>query len=132
MKKYPYVEILPVVRYQYAVCFTLKQLQQLSPRSSEFMTPDSSGCVRICHGGSSIMCVDLTQVRSTAELINTLAHESTHIWQAICEYIGEEAPGDETSAYHIGHITQKAYEWYEDHMKKTKKEEEKTSDKDTD
>lgn len=131
MKKYPYTETLQVIRYTYAVCFTLKQLQHLNPLATELLPPGCSGCVHIWHNGNSIMCIDLDEIKSTGDLINTLAHESTHIWQAICEDIGEEYPGDETSAYHIGHITQKAYEWYEDHMKKTQKEEEKTSGKNT-
>lgn len=132
MKKYPYAEILPVFGYQFAVCFTLKQLQQLNPLEHEFLPDNCCACVDSRYHKSSIMCVDLACAKSTGDLINSLAHESTHIWQAICKSIGEETPGDETAAYHIGHITQKAYEWYEDYMKKTKKEEEKTSGKDTD
>jgi len=131
MKKYPYAETLPVFGYQYAVCFDLKQLKRLNPLENEFLPDNCCACVCKYHK-SAIMCVDVDRVKSTGDLINSLAHESTHVWQMICEDIGEEYPGDETAAYHIGHITQKAYEWYEDHMKKTKKEEEKTSGKDTD
>ena len=41
-----------------------------------------------------------------------LAHEATHIWQAIKETMGEEAPGHEMEAYAIQSITTKLLHAY--------------------
>ena len=36
-------------------------------------------------------------------LVDTLIHESVHVFQQAMEYVGDE-PGSESEAYHIGHI----------------------------
>ena len=47
-------------------------------------------------------------------------HESVHIWQNICEHIGEHIPGTELEAYHIQNIWHELvhlYGIYEDERK---------------
>ena len=39
------------------------------------------------------------------EMLDTVVHESTHVFQHIMEWVGEEAPGKETEAYSIGQIS---------------------------
>jgi hypothetical protein len=126
MKKYPYTETLPVFNFGYAACFTLNQLQMIDETARELIPSGAVACVRTLTNGAAVLCMDTAQVESPADLINTLAHEATHIWQQMKEVIGEECPGIETEAYHIGHITQKSYEWYQAHMKKTNKKAKKT------
>lgn len=41
----------------------------------------------------------------TAVLVGLLTHEATHVFQHICEYIGEDSPSDEFEAYSIETIT---------------------------
>lgn len=40
-----------------------------------------------------------------AEGILTLVHEAVHVWQYVCEAIGERSPGIETEAYTIEHFS---------------------------
>lgn len=42
----------------------------------------------------------------------SLVHEAVHIWQALCEYIGEENPSKEFEAYTIQNITQRLFDAY--------------------
>lgn len=37
--------------------------------------------------------------------VDTVVHESTHVFQNIMEYVGEDSPGNETEAYAIGLIS---------------------------
>lgn len=48
------------------------------------------------------------------EIAGVLAHESMHMWQAICEVSGEHRPGIETEAYMI----QAMVEWAWKHVMK--------------
>lgn len=38
------------------------------------------------------------------DTLDTIIHESVHIWQALCEYMQEEKAGDEVEAYAIAYI----------------------------
>jgi hypothetical protein len=122
--KYPYVESFPVFDFQIAACFTLKQLQKISPLETQFL---DDGCLgmAISTPQGAIICVD-TAVTSELELIMIIAHESTHAWQFLRDQIAEENPSMEFEAYHVGYITMKVYEWYQAHMKKTNKKAKKT------
>jgi hypothetical protein len=46
----------------------------------------------------------ITPGRPHWETIDTLVHESVHVFQKTMEYIGEKEIGDEVEAYHIGSI----------------------------
>lgn len=43
--------------------------------------------------------------RNTTDMVMTLMHEAVHVWQFVCEKLGETAPGREMEAYGIEHIT---------------------------
>ena len=43
--------------------------------------------------------------KSVPVICGYLAHEATHIWQFVCDYIGEKEPSREFEAYMIQHIT---------------------------
>lgn len=49
-----------------------------------------------------IVCIDLGEVRDTADLVDTCAHEARHIEAKFFETINEHCPGEETSALVIG------------------------------
>lgn len=53
---------------------------------------------------------------SRVEIAGILAHEATHVWQFICEHIGEDSPGLEIEAYAIQAIFQGLYQGWLDTM----------------
>lgn len=50
----------------------------------------------------SIVCVDPTQ--SPFDIISTIIHESAHVWQNHCHFLGDSVMGRETEAYGIQSI----------------------------
>lgn len=50
--------------------------------------------------------------RDATELLLTIVHEAVHVWQFICQHIGETAPGIEMEAYGIEEITRGLIEAY--------------------
>lgn len=50
--------------------------------------------------------------RSGVTIAGMLVHEAVHIWQAWCEWCGEENPGDETEAYFIQRVSQELMNEY--------------------
>jgi hypothetical protein len=42
---------------------------------------------------------------SVDDKLDTIIHESVHVFQKLCEYIGEDAPSSEFQAYTIAHIS---------------------------
>lgn len=44
------------------------------------------------------------QVTKHPDILFTILHESVHVWQAICKYMGEDNPGIEAEAYTIEYI----------------------------
>ena len=55
-----------------------------------------------------VVCIDSEEAkkRSHSQVAALLAHEATHVWQAICENMGEDSPGKEIEAYAIQWMTQ--------------------------
>jgi len=51
-----------------------------------------------------VVCLDITRKQPDEKYIATLIHESVHVWQEFCEYIGEEKPSAEFEAYSIEQI----------------------------
>ena len=43
--------------------------------------------------------------RDAHEVIMTIVHEAVHVWQFICQHIGEDSPGIEMEAYGIEQIS---------------------------
>lgn len=57
-------------------------------------------------GPAAVVCLGDMSERSTAEVAGLLAHEATHIWQSVREYLGEDEPSSEFEAYSVQSITQ--------------------------
>lgn len=64
------------------------------------------------HSSIILVTVGRGSERDAMEVISTLVHEAVHVWQFICEVIGEENPGIETEAYSIQHITEMLIDAY--------------------
>jgi len=63
-----------------------------------------------------VVCIDAEKAkeRSAPQIAALLAHEATHMWQAVCENMGESAPGREIEAYSIQWMTQVMLEHLEE------------------
>lgn len=76
---------------------------------SDSDAPDAEAEVQYYNGGSLIIvCFGphvLSQEQLGTEAILTITHEAVHIFQRVCEFLGEEAPGREVEAYAIENIT---------------------------
>ena len=59
---------------------------------------------------TSIVCMGSTKGRKLVEIVGLLAHEATHLWQAIRDHIGEHSPSIEFEAYSVQCITQQLIE----------------------
>lgn len=64
--------------------------------------------------GHAVILVTLhkSSERDAMEVISTIIHESVHVWQFICQMIGEKSPGIETEAYMIQNIAEQLIEAY--------------------
>jgi hypothetical protein len=69
-------------------------------------TNDKTGCSTI------LVCVGNGAERDALEVILTLLHEAVHVWQFVCQTIGEHHPGIEMEAYGIEGITRGLIEAY--------------------
>jgi hypothetical protein len=58
---------------------------------------------------SAIVCLGPTKNRSGIEVCGLLTHEAVHIWQAICDELGERNPSPEFEAYSIQAISQELW-----------------------
>lgn len=58
------------------------------------------------YGTCKIVCVEPQPNRTADQIVGLLAHEATHLWQAVVEELGEVDPSPEFEAYSIQHFTQ--------------------------
>lgn len=70
------------------------------------MTNDKTGQAVI------IVCVFPSVECDALDVIMTLVHEAVHVWQFLCEKIGETEPGIEMEAYGIENIARGLVEAY--------------------
>lgn len=78
------------------------------------------------HNGRRVALVclnaELSAKHTPIQVAGLLIHEGVHIWQDICEYMGEDAPSIEFEAYSIQWITQELMEaWVEMTVKNRKR-----------
>jgi hypothetical protein len=62
--------------------------------------------------GVILVCVFPRAECDALEVIMTLVHEAVHVWQFLCEQIGEKEPGIEMEAYAIENIARGLVEAY--------------------
>jgi len=55
-----------------------------------------------------VVCIDASKAKkyTQIQIHSLLTHEAVHVWQALCDSMGEEAPGREVEAYSIQWMTQ--------------------------
>ncbi|SMF65825.1 hypothetical protein SAMN02982989_3410 [Xaviernesmea oryzae] len=59
-----------------------------------------------------IVVVHADAQRDALEVIMTIVHEAVHVWQFLCQHIGEKSPGIEMEAYGIENIARGLIEAY--------------------
>lgn len=103
--------------YYMAVCLTeeafRRVLRKLDVPREQWMpwirTPQSHAT---CHFLESpgkqcvVVCMQDWQGRNPIEVTGLLVHEAVHIWQAVCDFIGEHSPSAEFEAYSVQAIAQ--------------------------
>lgn len=95
---------------------TPKQLGKVGARGGP-PDLDNRGCAgmtfsQVCGTAHHVVVyVDAIHHLTAGGLVNTCAHEASHVADAVFEHIEEEAPGAETRAYLVGWVTQ----WLIDH-----------------
>jgi hypothetical protein len=86
----------------------VRTLRQLSVRANGSWV--SSGANATTHqfsregGLACVVCLAKTEGRSGVEIAGILVHEAVHIWQAWCEFYGEDTPGAEQEAYAVQYL----------------------------
>ena len=69
----------------------------------------------------AIICLDGKEKKTSNETVGLLIHEAVHVWQAVCDNIGEEKPSKEFEAYSIQYISQRLITAYSDIKAKEKR-----------
>lgn len=95
--------------YQYFLATDWKLFKAITNKAgiydNEYMMQNAlATCITYDDYGLAIICLKEGIELTTIEAYSLLVHEAVHLWQAHCEYIGEEKPGDEIEAYAIQKI----------------------------
>lgn len=104
------------------LCLTEKEFlavnKHLGEKSVPLWLPKNCGAVTHTYESNKdltcIICLDRNEAlkRDLHEVCGLLAHEATHVWQNLCESIGEKEPSREFEAYSIQMISQRLIEEY--------------------
>ena len=71
-----------------------------------------AACITYSEEGLAVICLREGIEASREEIYGLLVHEAVHLWQAHCNYIGEDEPGAETEAYAIQRIASELMKEY--------------------
>lgn len=91
-----------------------KEMKRLGVTNAPY--PTTAGSVTHFDNKFRAECLIVTVAphnRPALRVIGILAHEAAHVWQSICEAIGEREPSKEFEAYSIQAITQELIAAYE-------------------
>ena len=75
--------------------------------------PKLDACVIVMEKGSKLSCIVCLKDIEGQHYISVMAmvvHESVHVFQNMCEKMGEDSPSEEFEAYSIQNITQTLFE----------------------
>lgn len=93
--------------YRYAFCPNAKAWAETTKRHPDRPRyPESAGCTSMYRDTENKMsCAVVTVLdREPQAAVALLAHEAMHVWQDICETLGENRPSSELEAYAIQNI----------------------------
>jgi hypothetical protein len=78
-------------------------------------TSRQTACVHTWEDGAKLMCIVCLKVPAGYDAIDvacTLVHESVHVFQRLCDSIGESSPSREFEAYSIERIAERLMREY--------------------
>ena len=117
--------------YCYGLCLTEKEfhkeLKKLKvplhsyPEHTKYSDGASTHYLEKGGGRVAIVCLGNTKGYTKEQVYALIAHEAVHIWQAICDELGEDTPSAEFEAYSLQQITQNLLESYREQTMKKKK-----------
>lgn len=84
---------------------------------ARWLAPTSTACVHYWEQGAKTICVvclspDATTDFDPITVASMLVHEAVHVFQYLCESIGEKSPGIEFEAYSIQRISEQLLREY--------------------
>ncbi len=95
-----------------ALCLTpatfAKACKHLKVPACDFVSPGKDATVHFySQKGNTVALVCLNPGKDVSANIGLLVHEAVHVWQQLCEDMGEGKPGDEVEAYAIQAISER-------------------------
>jgi len=95
----------------YGLCVSEADYKALDPEGFFLSPQNAAETKQVTLQGTQhiVVCIRPTDARTD---IDTLVHEAVHVFQHICEYVGEEIPGEEQEAYGIEAIFSNLYTQY--------------------
>lgn len=95
-------------------------------KRADFMpNPQADACVHYFKKADgrecAIVCMRDASKRTPIEIAGLLVHEAVHIFQAVCENVGEKYPSSEFEAYSVQWISMELMVRYEEQTKSSKK-----------
>ena len=123
MEAHKYSAFLPVFGYTFYAYFDRESFKHFEGEDA-FVRVGSHGHVWLHSNYRGVISIQSDSGYSTAKIAGLIAHESTHVWQHICELIGEGKSSEEMEAYHIQYITETVMEWHADYMENQQQESE--------
>lgn len=72
----------------------------------EMPPPNCAGAVLVTSDDNIVVYLDDKILDDPAEVVDTIVHESVHVWQAVRDAIGEAEPAREQEAYTIAKIVE--------------------------
>lgn len=80
-----------------------------------WLIPDQAACVHVWECDGSLVCVvcmDPPEDFDGIDIAALLTHEAVHVFQRLCDFIGETHPSREFEAYSIEHIAERLMREY--------------------
>lgn len=117
--------------YSYGLCLSEKEfhkeLRKLKvpihsyPAHTKYAGGASTHYLECGDDKVAIVCIGDVATGTKGQIHALIAHEAVHVWQVICEELGETSPSMEFEAYSIQQITQNLLESYQAQTMKKKK-----------
>ena len=117
--------------YCYGLCLTEKEfhkeLRKLGvplhsfPEHTKYASGASTHYLESGDDKVAIVCLGNTRGYTKEQIHALIAHEAVHVWQAICDELGETSPSIEFEAYSLQQITQNLLTSYRYQTTKKKK-----------
>lgn len=102
-------------RFYFGFCPSPKvyeaEMQRLGVPAHDRRYPTTAGaCTYLTNNDGKLTCIvtlmDTVDTCNTIQIVGVVAHEAVHVWQQLCDLIGEDSPSAEFEAHAIQAITE--------------------------